>query len=156
MVKGKALLAGTSLLERVRSRGRVRTQFEGETRTKGSLKDDSDINLIMKRFERTGILPQVGGGRFEDLQEVDYQTAMNLTIEAGQAFASLPARMRERFGNDPAQLLRFLEDPRNREEAVALGIVAKPDEVAVPPAGGGEKVKENIRDQVADKSVDKA
>jgi len=126
-----------SLIERVRARGRVRTSFVGETMTKGSFKDSVDINRIMAQFTKTRMLPQsLGGARFEDLSRLgglEYQEAMNTVIAAGDAFAALPSRLRDRFGNDPELLLRFLGDPENREEATRLGLLKAAEVPPGPP-----------------------
>jgi len=135
-------MKGKTLLDRVRARGRFRTEFVGETLTKGSFKASVDVNTIMEAFRRNRVIPQVGGGRFEDLgSPIDYQEAQNLVLEAGQAFDSLPARTRDRFGNDPQQLLRFLADPQNREEAIKLGLVKAPELPPDQAEPGGDGAK---------------
>jgi len=57
----------------------------------------------------------------------DYQSAANAVIAANQSFAALPAKIRNRFNNDPAALLAFIEDDANAEEAYALGILKRPE-----------------------------
>ena len=39
-------------------------------------------------------------------------------------FMELPAQLRSRFNNDPAELIDFLGKEENREEATKLGLVA--------------------------------
>ena len=54
---------------------------------------------------------------------------------------SLLSRVRKRYNNDPAELLEFVMDEKNREEAVFLGLIEKPQESAPEvgePATGGE------------------
>ena len=116
------------------ARHRVRSVFSGVSLTKQSFKDSCDVNLIMKRFVKTGQLPQNDSKPFYgDFCSVgDYHTAMCRIIDSNAAFDRLDAKIRARFENDPAQLLAFLEDSANLAEAVELGIcnppVAKPDE----------------------------
>lgn len=43
-------------------------------------------------------------------------------------FDLLPAAVRDKFQNDPAQLFDFVMDAGNRDEAIKLGLIAKPDE----------------------------
>jgi len=45
---------------------------------------------------------------------------------------TLPAKVRDRFGQDPAEFLAFLSNPENADEARRLGIL-KPQEAAPPP-----------------------
>ena len=90
-----------------------------------SEKDETDINTIVRRFGLTGELP----GDFQmpqsgDFTKVpDFQTAMNLVIEARNQFLSVPADVRARFGNDPQAFMNFLEDDQNRPEAERMGLL---------------------------------
>lgn len=94
--------------------------------------DECDINKMIQRYQCTGsyhtqsrspsVPPQFGD--FADLQS--YQDAQNTLLEAHELFAGLPAVIRDRFRNDPSQLLSFLEDKSNLEEAVKLGICVAP------------------------------
>lgn len=127
-----------SLIEKVRKRGRFFTKFEGETMTKGSFKDSLDINRIMARYRKTGQLPPGRQGRFEDLgPPIDYQEAVQTVLDANQAFMDLPAAVRDRFGNDPTQILYFLADEQNRPEAERMGLVKKKEEPPGPPEAVG-------------------
>lgn len=109
-----------------------------ESMTKQSFVDDCDINTIMRRYEATGAFPdhmnqRAGRGQFGDFSAVaDFQSALNTVIEAEAMFADLPARVRDRFGNDPEQLLRFVQDDKNRDEAIELGLVPPPAPVPAP------------------------
>jgi len=92
--------------------------------------DDVDINTIVQRFGLTGELPNgiampVSG---DFTKVVDFQTAMQLIRQSEEAFAELPAEMRAKFDNDPARLIAFLDDERNRDKAIEYGIIAKPPE----------------------------
>jgi len=103
--------------------------------TKQSFLAECDINNIMKQFQKTGMLSHVSAkaqsGIYADLpDEVDFQTAMNTVMAGEDAFASLPSKLRTRFGNDPAEFLAFVSDPANAEELVELGLATKP---APPP-----------------------
>ena len=108
--------------------------FPDETETIQSAMDECDINNIMSRYEKTGILQHVQNieGAYGDFTNVqDYQLSLNQVIAAQEAFEQLPSRIRERFGNDPAHLMTFLQDDANREEAIKLGLVPEPE---APPA----------------------
>ena len=103
--------------------------------TKQSFKDECDINNIMRRYEATGVIQHLSGrtAEFGDyISELDFQQSMNAVILAQDMFAALPARVRDRFGNDPARMLGFLEDPKNREEAIELGLVNAPPAEPAP------------------------
>lgn len=98
------------------------------SRTKQSFAKEADINFLMGRFLRTGEFPtpeETGRvGTFGDFSDgVDFQMALERVQDAERQFKGLEARVRDRFNNDPAQMLDFLSRDGNREEAVRLGLV---------------------------------
>lgn len=102
-----------------------------EGKTQQHFAEEVDINTIVERFGLTGKMPD-----FIDLpttsdfvDAMDFHSAMNEVKRAEAAFLTIPPDVRRRFDHDPGKLLAFLEDDRNREEAVKLGLVkeaAKP------------------------------
>lgn len=90
-------------------------------------KEECDINTILEKFNITGLMPESPlSPRYGDFTGIsDYHTAMNRVIAAQDEFEALPAQIRARFGNDPAQLIEFLENSDNRPEAEELGLVEK-------------------------------
>lgn len=99
--------------------------------TKQEFKDECDINRIMARYAQTGELPPgLGLGSFGDFSDVgSYQEAIERVRDAEAQFAALPSKVRERFGNDAANMLAFVEelgaskDVKLMEEAKALGLL---------------------------------
>ncbi|AXH75995.1 MAG: internal scaffolding protein [Microviridae sp.] len=106
-------------------RHRLQLIFAGPGRTKQSFKDECDINVIMKRYQATGILEHTreAAGQFLDVSGIEFQSAMNVVAEAQSLFADLPAQIRSRFENDPARLLDWVHDPKNVQEAASLGFL---------------------------------
>lgn len=105
------------------------------TLTQQQFQEECDINTIVRRFGVTGEMPQ----QFEmptmqDFTEAvnDYQTAMNMLIEARDSFMTLPAEVRAKFDNDPQKLMTFVEDKDNMEEARRLGLLREPDAAPEP------------------------
>lgn len=122
---------------------RVRLKVVGESRTKQQFKDECDINSILKKYNRKmGIdaLEQYAGyfaGNFGDVSVVpSYQEAQTQMFEAQEAFAALPAKARAKFSNDPLEMLAFLSDVGNRDEAIALGLLEKPKADLGEPVSG--------------------
>lgn len=114
---------------------RQSVSFPEQTMAKQSFKDECDINTIMSRYQSTGIIEHVQAvqGSYGDFTSVqDYQLSLNQVIAAQEAFERLPAKIRERFANDPSHLMAFLQDDNNTEEAVRLGLIPQPP--AAPPA----------------------
>lgn len=128
--------------------------FTEPTLTKQSFRDECDINNIIDRFMKTGVLTHENSSKpqFGDyLGFSDYQDSLNQVIAADEAFDSLPAKVRARFDNDPAKLLAFVGDSENRDEMISLGLIdpskdpkgaekAEPESVLETP--NAEKLKE--------------
>ena len=133
-----ATLSGKVFRSAYSPRVRVQWKPQGESKTKQSFKDECDINRIMARYQATGLLDftQKREARYADVSGLDYQEAANLVAGAQSMFNDLPSTLRERFSNDPAQLLAFLDDQANLQEAIALGLVnprSSPGEPAAAP-----------------------
>lgn len=98
---------------------------ENSGRTQQHFKDECDVNNIMKKYEKTGVLPQLQGtGLYGDYSDpVDFQEALNTVNQATEQFENLPAKVRERFDNDPRKFLEFTGDARNREELGEMGLL---------------------------------
>ena len=93
---------------------------------KQAFKDECDINNILRAYQENGKLPSnmkdISQGKYGDFTSVsDYQTSMNLVLQANEMFAALPAIVRDRFQNDPVRLA-FTNDPKNIDEMVKLGL----------------------------------
>lgn len=108
---------------------------ENPTMTQQHFRDEVDINRIVDRFLKTGQVPSVDPramyGDFLNVPE-SYRDALDQVINAQSAFDDLPSHIRERFQNDPAQLLDFLSDDKNREEAAKLGFLTEASQEASP------------------------
>jgi len=109
-------------------------------RTHQEFKVECDINSIMARYQATGVMPQPWKsppqpmwGDFASAPE--FFEAQQLLLDARQSFMNLPAKVRTRFNNNPGELLAFVQDPNNTDEARTLGLVdpAPPPAAAAPP-----------------------
>jgi len=98
-------------------------------------KEQCNINDIMARFKKTGVLPVVQTlpiyGDFTTVES--FQSAVDRIKTAENIFKSLPARIRDRFNNNPGDLIAFIQDEKNREEAIELGFIAPPEKPAEVP-----------------------
>ena len=99
------------------------------SRTQQQFKDECDVNNILRNYVNTGILTHTAAvaPEFGDFSEMpaDYGEALALIHKSEEQFAMLPSEVRERFDNRPANLISFLQDVNNREEAEKLGLVNK-------------------------------
>jgi phage internal scaffolding protein len=114
---------------------------EEPTRAQQHHKDECDINVILERFGKTGQVPvNAISGTYGDFSGVhDYHTALNALIASETEFAALPAQIRNRFDNEPAKLIEFLDDPKNQTEARELGLVNISSMANNEPALAAEK-----------------
>lgn len=92
------------------------------TRTQQHQADETDINLIVKRYMQTGILPQTAlAPLYGDFSEpMSFHEAQNRIRAAQEAFMLIPPEIRARFDNDPGKFVAFAEDPANEDELVRL------------------------------------
>lgn len=105
--------------------------------TQQSEKADADINVIVERASRGAIAP-VGRGStpmYGDFTEVptDLREVLVIARRAEDLFMTLDPFVRRRFNHDPAEMLDFLNDSKNRDEAVKLGLVKAPIPPVVEP-----------------------
>lgn len=109
---------------------KVQADTSGPSLTKQQFVADADINNIIARFAKTGTIdPEIlkanpVSGDFSEIGS--YQESLNAVIHAETLFGALPAKVRDRFGNDPAAFVAFATNEKNRAELVELGLVEKP------------------------------
>lgn len=95
-------------------------------------KDEADINNVVKKHTLTNrLLPQHNLEPFYadlstplDLSQIEMQLK-----QANQAFLDLPMEVRERVGQDPKRLSKFLADPENKDFLIKQGLFNKPAEI---------------------------
>lgn len=125
-------------ISRLEGRPRVQISFADEGRTLQSSQDECNINLIMSKYAKTGMVDHLSryGSEYGFASSVDFHEAMNIVAKADQMFSDLPAKARARFGGDPAAFLEFVQDEENFEEAVFLGLADPKLAVEEAPSGG--------------------
>jgi len=120
-------------------RKRVQITFRGVGRTKQSFAKECDINNIMKRYEKDGIVNHFNkyGGMYGDFTGItDYASAVERIERMQEDFMRLPASVRERFANDPGQLVsaaeQLSEEDFMRMTTDAVAVEVPPVVPAVP------------------------
>jgi len=108
----------------------------GPGKTKSDMKEESDINFIMAKYQRTGMIEFASRHEPEYMETdpVDFQEAMNTVNEANAMFADLPSSARKRFSNDPAEFLAFVQEEGNQEELYRLGLAERPEQAETAKA----------------------
>lgn len=135
----------------VRPYPRVQVDCSKGGRTRQEFKAECDVNRVVARFMKTGVLP-VGGlqGLFADVSEVgDYRQHLEAVQAAEALFMGLPASVREQFQNDPGAFVEFAADPANAEQ---LGELLPERRRAEPVA----KVEQEAPKAASDEKADKA
>lgn len=111
---------------------KVQTLNSASSLAQQQFKEEADINNIIASYNTTGLLtnPLVQSacqpmfGDFSNLPQ-DYMQVQNQLLEAQANFMDLPAKIRQRFNNNPAELISFLQNSDNFDEAVELGLMEK-------------------------------
>lgn len=131
----------TIILSAYSQKQRVQLICTTAGRTKQSFKAECDINTIIARFLRTGIMDfaQKNEPRYGDCTGIEFQSAMQTVANAKTLFNELPAALRSRFENEPANFLAFVQDEKNRPEAETLGLLKKKE---TPIENSGSTVRQ--------------
>lgn len=122
---------------------RVQLECNDPSRTKQAFQSECDINNIMAKFQKTGLISHNAKhqGDYSTLPEsLDYHDSL-IAIQAAQdSFNSLPSGIRSKFDNDPEKFLNFVEDHNNQDEMIELGLATR------SPLGDNQKPKEASAD----------
>ena len=107
---------------------RVYTKNDLPSMTDQSMKDEVDVNYIIEKARKTGQIPHIAKiqGQFADVSDLtDLHDSMIRVQHAKHEFSKLPLQVQKRFGYDIRELVEFLGDPSNYEEAKKLGLVTR-------------------------------
>ena len=139
---------------------RVQKNTVGKTRTQQSFIKECDINNIMSKYSKSGLLTHVKEyeGQYGDFTaDISFHDAMCTVVKTREMFESLPAAIRQRFFNDPGQFLEFVQDPANAQEMREMGLIPTGREAKVQePVEDAEASKEKKQGSSPEKPADKA
>lgn len=121
--------------------------------TQQQFADEADINYLYSKYQDTGFFydpfttPSSGVepkyGDFSGFDASDFMAAQNMLVDATSRFEALPLSIRKRFNYDPGALLEFVQDEKNRDEAIRLGLISAPVEKQPLPDSSGSGDKDN-------------
>lgn len=125
-----------------KERAKNQIVFADKGRTKQDQTDSCDINKIMDRYTKTGLIPH--GNPFTPEQgyapDIDFHEAQNIIAHGKEIFAELDSKTRKRFDNDPGKYLDYIQDPDNQDELVKMGLATeKTPAEKIEPAKKEEK-----------------
>lgn len=91
---------------------------------KQQMKEECDINNIMSRFQKTGMINHVNNHspQYGFATSIDYREAVELVRKAEKMFADLPSSARNKFDNSPEAFLEFASNPENIEQMREMGL----------------------------------
>jgi len=141
-------------------RTRHQTPIRGESLTHQAMAKECDINSIMAKWQKTGIIEHRNEhqGQYGDYTVItsDYQEALNAVLAADEMFSSLPANVRKKFDNDPGQFIEYASDPKNAQGMVKLGLATETIlETQKAPDGAKKPLSERAKaDKPAPKTDD--
>jgi phage internal scaffolding protein len=132
---------------------------KGVSKAKQQFKDESDINVIVRRYIASGYDPHhisKRQGIYGDFSgQLDLQTAAATIHHAEEEFSRLPAIVRDRFRNDPKAFFDCVNDPEQLKNHAEFfqkaGIMTKQEVKELPK---GELSPEDVPPK-AKSSVDK-
>lgn len=140
---------------------KYRTRFErkkvglfcprAERRTKSEFKDECDMNMIVARYRRTGVLPEsarTSAARYGDFSQVPtYHEMFDRVLAAQDVFNALPAHVRKSFNNDPGEFLAASQTEEGQKLMVKLGLATARSEAPKeePKASPSPTSKESVK-----------
>lgn len=135
------------------TRNRVSLECKkGSSLTKQSMQDETDINKIVNRYQKTGLISFANqhAPQYDFASSQDYKSSMDIIATANSMFEELPSGIRTRFKNDPAAFLDYVQEPSNLPEMRELGLaLPKPQEAELPPPTSAEPLPEPTGDPTA-------
>ncbi|AXL15043.1 internal scaffolding protein [Microviridae sp.] len=101
--------------------------FTQPSMTQQHQKDECDVNNIMKRYVKTGIIDHINQHKpfYGEVSALTYHESMNQIITANNMFQELPSQVRKKFHNSPEEFLEYVSDPENVSNLVDLGLAER-------------------------------
>ncbi len=125
----------------LKNRSKNGISFKGPGRTRQDQKDSCDLNLMMRKYLKQGVLPRLNTKTpvYDDFSTaLSYHESLDRIKRADILFAALPAQLRASCENDPAQLIAYVEGGEHIDELVDLGVMEAPEGWKPP----GQRMKE--------------
>lgn len=128
--------------------------------TKQAFGDDCNINKIMARHMKTGLVEHVNPREpmYGDFSQVnDFHSALERVTEAQEQFALLPSAVRNLVQNDPERLLQALTDPEETAMLAEAGLPMPEDFIPwTPDLGEAARAATQVVRKEADALDDEA
>lgn len=139
-------------------RKRVQTINKEPSITDQSYKKECDVNHIINKFMKTGQITHLArqSGIYADVSNItDLQDSLSKIQLAQEALGSLPAKLRDRFQNDPQKMIDFINDPKNTEECIQYGLKTRTQVSEETNGTSGGTPKKSVKKDAKNESATK-
>ncbi len=91
-------------------------------RVKQSFKDETDINKILQRAQKTGTISHLNqySGVYGDFSDFDFFESQVMLTKGREIFDALPSEIRKEFGQSQAEFFAYVNDSRNKDRLAEL------------------------------------
>lgn len=106
-----------------------KTAVVGESLTQQNFQPETDIQNIIRKHDRTGLISHVQRGiaDYGDYSEInEYRESLDMVNAANESFGQLPSDIRASFQNDAGKFFEFATNPANQAELVQMGLAPPP------------------------------
>lgn len=116
-----------------KERIRPKTINKEKSLTKQSFKDAADVNKVINRYQKTGMLTDLMAfeGQYGEMDAMSYKDAMDTVAAANSLFEQVPSEIRSKFHNDPGEFIDYATNPENHKQMAKWGL-AHPYEEPIP------------------------
>lgn len=99
------------------------------SRAQEHYQNDQNVNHIMAKYRKTGdasllLKVKTEYGTFENFEGLSKHVSK--LARAEEAFAALPQSIQKQFNWQPGEMLEFIDDPKNKEAAIKMGLFTAP------------------------------
>ncbi len=96
----------------------LKNPIYNDGRVKQSFKDETDINKILKRAQKTGTISHINKyeARYADFSDFDFFEAQLMLTKGREIFDDLPSEIRSEFNQSQAAFFDYVNDPANKDE----------------------------------------
>ena len=98
-------------------------------------KESTDINNILKRFTKTGLIDHVNENeaRYGEFAGISYHEHLTIVRDVQRTFNELPSDVRAQFDNNPQEWIEHISVPGNVED-MKDGVIDNPIEIGAEEA----------------------
>ncbi len=91
-------------------------------RVKQSFRDETDINKILQRAQKTGTISHLNKheGRYADFSDFNFFEAQIMLARGREIFDDLPSEIRSEFNQSQAAFFEYVNDPENKDRLAEL------------------------------------